>query len=151
MVAHTWSRNFSSGKRMLPARSQPTPPPITQQVGTKQTDIQFQPKCMVMCVPDLLFLCLSNILGLSGVFETSLHSSGSNTTETSVMNFLPTIESRSLQAGPATASLLPQFRTPSWQTGRLTKIEVSVDLYLLMCFVDYCALTRTLFSFLLKY
>ncbi|XP_063044568.1 glutamine and serine-rich protein 1 [Engraulis encrasicolus] len=53
---------------------------------------------------------------LSGVFESSLHSSGSNTTETSVMNFLPTIESRGLQAGPATASLLPQFRTPSWQT-----------------------------------
>ncbi|KAL2088803.1 hypothetical protein ACEWY4_015702 [Coilia grayii] len=54
--------------------------------------------------------------GLSGVFETSLHTSGNNTTETSVMNFLPAIESRSLQAGPATASLLPQFRTPSWQT-----------------------------------
>ncbi|XP_041917803.1 glutamine and serine-rich protein 1 [Alosa sapidissima] len=54
--------------------------------------------------------------GLSGVFETSLHTSGGNTTESSVMNFLPAIESRSLQAGPVTASLLPQFRTPSWQT-----------------------------------
>uniref|UniRef100_A0A8C4FNR3 DUF4211 domain-containing protein n=1 Tax=Denticeps clupeoides TaxID=299321 RepID=A0A8C4FNR3_9TELE len=52
--------------------------------------------------------------GLSGVFDTSLQTSGSNATETPVMNFLSAIESRSLQAGPASASL-PQFR--SWQTG----------------------------------
>ncbi|MBN3305349.1 QSER1 protein, partial [Amia calva] len=55
--------------------------------------------------------------GLSGIFDTGLHTAGSNTTETSVMNFLTAIESRNPQAGPATASLLPQFRTPSWQTG----------------------------------
>ncbi|KAJ8416254.1 hypothetical protein AAFF_G00382760 [Aldrovandia affinis] len=55
--------------------------------------------------------------GLSGVFDAGLHTAGSNTTEMSVMNFLSAIESRNQQAGPATASLLPQFRTPSWQTG----------------------------------
>ncbi|KAG9338138.1 hypothetical protein JZ751_027110 [Albula glossodonta] len=33
------------------------------------------------------------------------------------MNFLSAIESRTQQAGPATTSLLPQFKTPSWQTG----------------------------------
>ncbi|KAI1904596.1 hypothetical protein AGOR_G00007250 [Albula goreensis] len=55
--------------------------------------------------------------GLSGVFDASLHTAGSNATETSVMNFLSAIESRTQQAGPATTSLLPQFKTPSWQTG----------------------------------
>ncbi|KAM6980939.1 glutamine and serine-rich protein 1 [Aplochiton taeniatus] len=43
--------------------------------------------------------------------------SNSNTSETSIMNFLSAMESRSLQAGPASASLLPPFRTPPWPTG----------------------------------
>ncbi|KAG7473696.1 hypothetical protein MATL_G00098630 [Megalops atlanticus] len=55
--------------------------------------------------------------GLSGIFETGLNTAGSNTTEASVMNFLSALESRTQQAGPSTASLLPQFRAPSWQTG----------------------------------
>ncbi|XP_030622219.1 glutamine and serine-rich protein 1 [Chanos chanos] len=55
--------------------------------------------------------------GLTGVFDTSLHSAGSNTTESSVTNFFSAIDTRGLQAGPAATSLLPQFRTPSWQTG----------------------------------
>ncbi|MBN3294100.1 QSER1 protein, partial [Polypterus senegalus] len=55
--------------------------------------------------------------GLSGIFDTGLHTTGSNTTETSVMNFLSAIESRNPPAGPTTASILPQFRTTSWQTG----------------------------------
>uniref|UniRef100_A0A4W3JW89 Glutamine and serine rich 1 n=1 Tax=Callorhinchus milii TaxID=7868 RepID=A0A4W3JW89_CALMI len=33
------------------------------------------------------------------------------------MNFLSAIESRTPQAGPTAATLLPQFRAPSWQTG----------------------------------
>ncbi|XP_067104911.1 glutamine and serine-rich protein 1 [Osmerus mordax] len=49
--------------------------------------------------------------GLSGVFD----SSGS-TTETSIMNFLSAMESRSLQAGSA-CSMLPSFRPPSWSAG----------------------------------
>ncbi|KPP79172.1 glutamine and serine-rich protein 1-like, partial [Scleropages formosus] len=56
-------------------------------------------------------------IGLPGIFDTGLHAAGNNTTETSVMSFLSAIDSRTGQAGPATASLLPQFRTPSWQTG----------------------------------
>ncbi|CAH2326093.1 Hypothetical predicted protein [Pelobates cultripes] len=54
--------------------------------------------------------------GLSGIFDTSLHVAGGNTTETSVMNFLSAIESRTAQASSGT-TLLPQFRAPSWQTG----------------------------------
>uniref|UniRef100_A0A8C5QVG9 Glutamine and serine rich 1 n=1 Tax=Leptobrachium leishanense TaxID=445787 RepID=A0A8C5QVG9_9ANUR len=54
--------------------------------------------------------------GLSGIFDTSLHVAGGNTTETSVMNFLSAIESRTAQASTGT-TLLPQFRAPSWQTG----------------------------------
>ncbi|XP_033913850.3 glutamine and serine-rich protein 1-like [Acipenser ruthenus] len=54
--------------------------------------------------------------GLSGLFDAGLHT-GSNPTDTSVMNFLSALESRNPQTGAAAASLLPQFRTPSWQTG----------------------------------
>uniref|UniRef100_A0A8C8RM24 Glutamine and serine rich 1 n=1 Tax=Pelusios castaneus TaxID=367368 RepID=A0A8C8RM24_9SAUR len=55
--------------------------------------------------------------GLSGIFDTSMHSAGGNTKETSVMNFLSAIESRTAQAASSGATLLPQFRAPSWQTG----------------------------------
>ncbi|XP_075044155.1 glutamine and serine-rich protein 1 isoform X1 [Mixophyes fleayi] len=54
--------------------------------------------------------------GLSGIFDTSLHVAGVNTTETSVMNFLSAIESRTAQAASSGTTLLPQFRAPSWQT-----------------------------------
>ena len=56
-------------------------------------------------------------LGLSGIFDTGMHTSGSNTKETSVMNFLSAIESRTAQAVSSGSTLLPQFRAPSWQTG----------------------------------
>ncbi|XP_072322370.1 glutamine and serine-rich protein 1 isoform X2 [Scyliorhinus torazame] len=55
--------------------------------------------------------------GLSSLFDATMQHSGSGAPETSVMNFLSAIESRNSQAGPAAASLLPQFRAPSWQTG----------------------------------
>ncbi|XP_067902688.1 glutamine and serine-rich protein 1 [Heterodontus francisci] len=55
--------------------------------------------------------------GLSSLFDATMQHSGSGASETSVMNFLSAIESRTPQAGPAAASLLPQFRAPSWQTG----------------------------------
>ncbi|KAM9860930.1 glutamine and serine-rich protein 1 isoform 2-T2 [Aulostomus maculatus] len=48
----------------------------------------------------------------AGVLDTS-----SNTSETSIMSFLSAMESRSLQAGPVSASLLPPFRPPSWPAG----------------------------------
>lgn len=68
-------------------------------------------------------------LGVSGVFDTNLHTTGGSTTESSVMNFLSSIESRGLQAGPAATSLLPQFRTSPWQTGKTTASDIY--LYLL--------------------
>ncbi|KAM9765630.1 glutamine and serine-rich protein 1 isoform 1-T1 [Menidia menidia] len=43
--------------------------------------------------------------------------SSSNTPVTSIMSFLTAMESRSLQAGPVSASLLPAFRPTSWPTG----------------------------------
>ncbi|KAA8595541.1 hypothetical protein FQN60_010832 [Etheostoma spectabile] len=43
--------------------------------------------------------------------------SSSNTSENSIMSFLSAMESRSLQAGPVSASLLPPFRPPSWPAG----------------------------------
>ncbi|XP_053576383.1 glutamine and serine-rich protein 1 [Bombina bombina] len=55
--------------------------------------------------------------GLSGIFDAGLHVTGGNTTETSVMNFLSAIESRTAQAASSGTTLLPQFRAPSWQTG----------------------------------
>ncbi|XP_012930261.2 glutamine and serine-rich protein 1 isoform X2 [Heterocephalus glaber] len=55
--------------------------------------------------------------GLSGIFETNVNSASTNTKESSVMNFLSTIESRTAQAASSGTTLLPQFRAPSWQTG----------------------------------
>ncbi|KAM6160486.1 glutamine and serine-rich protein 1 isoform 3-T3 [Erethizon dorsatum] len=55
--------------------------------------------------------------GLSGLFETSVNSASTNSKESSVMNFLSTIESRTAQAASSGTTLLPQFRAPSWQTG----------------------------------
>ncbi|XP_056621842.1 glutamine and serine-rich protein 1 isoform X1 [Triplophysa dalaica] len=61
----------------------------------------------------------------TGVFDSSQQSTASsNTTESSVMNFLSTIESRGLQAGPAGSTLLPPFRSPSWQTGANCSTEL---------------------------
>ncbi|XP_069479675.1 glutamine and serine-rich protein 1 isoform X3 [Ambystoma mexicanum] len=59
--------------------------------------------------------------GLAGLFDTSIHGTGINTTETSVMNFLSAIESRTSSG----ATLLPQFRASSWQTG----MHSSADLF----------------------
>ncbi|XP_069888744.1 glutamine and serine-rich protein 1 isoform X1 [Dipodomys merriami] len=55
--------------------------------------------------------------GLSGIFDTSVNSDSTNTKESSVMNFLSSVESRATQAASSGTTLLPQFRTPSWQTG----------------------------------
>ncbi|XP_005384227.1 PREDICTED: glutamine and serine-rich protein 1 [Chinchilla lanigera] len=55
--------------------------------------------------------------GLSGLFETSVNSASTISKESSVMNFLSTIESRTAEAASSGTTLLPQFRAPSWQTG----------------------------------
>ncbi|XP_030056507.1 glutamine and serine-rich protein 1 isoform X3 [Microcaecilia unicolor] len=64
--------------------------------------------------------------GLSGIFDTSIHDAVNNTTETSVMNFLTAIESRTAQAAASGTSLLPQFRAASWQTGMHSSTELFV-------------------------
>lgn len=61
----------------------------------------------------------SSNVGLSGIFDTSVNSASTNTKESSVMNFLSTVESRTAQAASSGTTLLPQFRAPSWQTGDL--------------------------------
>ncbi|XP_054998151.1 glutamine and serine-rich protein 1 isoform X2 [Sorex araneus] len=55
--------------------------------------------------------------GLSGIFDTSVNGASSNSKESSVMNFLSAVESRTAQAASSGTTLLPQFRAPSWQTG----------------------------------
>ncbi|CAL9701763.1 unnamed protein product [Knipowitschia caucasica] len=47
-----------------------------------------------------------------------------HTSETSIMSFLSAMESRSLQAGPVSASLLPPFRPPSWPAGTNSTTEL---------------------------
>lgn len=64
------------------------------------------------------------LFGLSGVLD----SSGS-TSETSIMSFLSAMESRSLQAGPVSASLLPPFRPPSWPAGKDVYIQLVLCLH----------------------
>lgn len=59
--------------------------------------------------------CLSLVILTVGTLDTS-----SNTSETSIMSFLSAMESRSLQAGPVSASLLPPFRPTSWPAGENT-------------------------------
>uniref|UniRef100_A0A8B9XTX6 Glutamine and serine rich 1 n=1 Tax=Bos mutus grunniens TaxID=30521 RepID=A0A8B9XTX6_BOSMU len=60
---------------------------------------------------------LSSNVGLSGIFDTSVNNASTNTKESSVMNFLSAVESRTAQAASSGTTLLPQFRAPSWQTG----------------------------------
>ncbi|AWP01685.1 putative glutamine and serine-rich protein 1 [Scophthalmus maximus] len=50
--------------------------------------------------------------------------SNSNSSETSIMSFLSAMESRSLQAGPVSASLLSPFRPPSWPAGTNSSTEL---------------------------
>lgn len=64
----------------------------------------------------------SHVPAAAGTLESS-----SNTPETSIMSFLSAMESRSLQAGPVSASLLPPFRPPSWPAGTNSS---STELYL---------------------
>lgn len=58
------------------------------------------------------------LTGLSGLFDTGLHHAGSAGPDASVMNLISALESRGPQPGPSASSLLSQFRSPSWQTGK---------------------------------
>ncbi|XP_029363772.1 proline-rich protein 12 [Echeneis naucrates] len=59
-------------------------------------------------------------LGLSGLFDASLHHASPSGPDPSVMNLISALESRGPQAPPSASSLLSQFRTPSWQTAMHT-------------------------------
>ncbi|XP_022609431.1 proline-rich protein 12 [Seriola dumerili] len=59
-------------------------------------------------------------LGLSGLFDASLHHAGPSGPDPSVMNLISALESRGPQPPPSASSLLSQFRTPSWQTAMHT-------------------------------
>ncbi|XP_071357441.1 proline-rich protein 12 isoform X2 [Trachinotus anak] len=54
-------------------------------------------------------------LGLSGLFDASLHHASPSGPDPSVMNLISALESRGPQPPPSASSLLSQFRTPSWQ------------------------------------
>ncbi|XP_030581380.1 proline-rich protein 12 [Archocentrus centrarchus] len=59
-------------------------------------------------------------LGLSGLFDSSLHHASPSGPDPSVMNLISALESRAPQPTPSASSLLSQFRTPSWQTAMHT-------------------------------
>ncbi|XP_035510836.1 proline-rich protein 12 [Morone saxatilis] len=59
-------------------------------------------------------------LGLSGLFDASLHHPSPSGPDPSVMNLISALESRGPQPPPSASSLLSQFRTPSWQTAMHT-------------------------------
>ncbi|XP_068586486.1 glutamine and serine-rich protein 1 [Cebidichthys violaceus] len=61
----------------------------------------------------------SHLPAIAGTLDSS-----SNSSETSIMSFLSAMESRSLQAGPVSASLLPPFRPPSWPAGTNSTTEL---------------------------
>ncbi|XP_041634528.1 proline-rich protein 12 [Cheilinus undulatus] len=59
-------------------------------------------------------------LGLSGLFDASLHHAGPSGPDPTVMNLISALESRGPQPPPSASSLLSQFRTPSWQAAMHT-------------------------------
>ncbi|XP_034566448.1 proline-rich protein 12 [Notolabrus celidotus] len=59
-------------------------------------------------------------LGLSGLFDASLHHASPSGPDPSVMNLISALESRGPQPPPSASSLLSQFRSPSWQTAMHT-------------------------------
>lgn len=61
---------------------------------------------------------MTSFIGLSGLFDAGLHHASPSGPDASVMNLISALESRGPQPPPSASSLLSQFRTPSWQTGR---------------------------------
>ncbi|XP_061568847.1 proline-rich protein 12 isoform X2 [Cololabis saira] len=59
-------------------------------------------------------------LGLSGLFDASLHHASPSGPDPSVMNLISALESRGPQPTHSASSLLSQFRNPSWQTAMHT-------------------------------
>lgn len=63
------------------------------------------------------------LIGLSGLFDAGLHHASPSGPDPSVMNLISALESRGPQPPPSASSLLSQFRTPSWQTGKLSLLS----------------------------
>uniref|UniRef100_A0A3Q4M780 Proline rich 12b n=1 Tax=Neolamprologus brichardi TaxID=32507 RepID=A0A3Q4M780_NEOBR len=59
-------------------------------------------------------------LGLSGLFDSSLHHASPSGPDPSVMNLISVLDSRPPQPSPSASSLLSQFHTSSWQTAMHT-------------------------------
>lgn len=64
-----------------------------------------------------------SLAGLSGLFDAGLHHSGPSGPDPSVMNLISALDSRGPQPPPSASSLLTQFRTPSWQTGKCQHVR----------------------------
>ncbi|CAJ1048828.1 glutamine and serine-rich protein 1 isoform X2 [Xyrichtys novacula] len=80
--------------------------------GAAQLDAELLQRQSYTSTHQLPTYTTSHLPAAAGALDSS-----SNTSETSIMSFLSAMESRSLQAGPVSASLLPPFRPPSWPAG----------------------------------
>lgn len=76
--------------------------------------------------PAHIFRC---VLGLSGLFDAGLHHASPSGPDPSVMNLISALESRGPQPPPSASSLLSQFRTPSWQTGKIINGELKAKMF----------------------
>lgn len=78
----------------------------------------------VMCSNVLNIYLFFNVCfsGLSGLFDAGLHHASPSGPDPSVMNLISALESRGPQPPPSASSLLSQFRTPSWQTGKFYEV-----------------------------
>nr|XP_020471324.1 glutamine and serine-rich protein 1 isoform X2 [Monopterus albus] len=80
--------------------------------GTAHLDTELLQRQSYTSTHQLPTYTTSHLPAAAGILDTS-----SNMPETSIMSFLSVMESRSLQAGPVSASLLPPFRPSSWPAG----------------------------------
>lgn len=87
-------------------------PSPTPSYGTTHIDTEVLHRQSYASSHHLPTYTTTHLAATAGALDTN-----SNTSETSIMSFLSAMESRSLQAGPVSASLLPPFRPPSWPAG----------------------------------
>ncbi|XP_043915108.1 proline-rich protein 12-like [Protopterus annectens] len=90
---------------------------VTPDAAQTQTDLQRSSYATTHQLPGYTTTQPPSGISLSGIFDTSVHNTNNTTTDTSVLNLISALESRTPQAGSSAAALLPQFRTPSWQPG----------------------------------
>lgn len=76
---------------------------------------------------------MNSFIGLSGLFDAGLHHASPSGPDASVMNLISALESRGPQPPPSASSLLSQFRTPSWQTGKPPEMSIFFVPYRMVC------------------